>query len=89
MDLPEDSGPIDDWQQPQAKDIDKASSKHVREVDKEDMPSLNCVVGMSETDSSGDETASERTGRGDQCDPSRNGEPSTDPRDPLLIRWEV
>ena len=59
MDLPEDGGPIDDWQQPQTEDIDKASSKHVREVDEEYMPSLDCIVGMSKTDSACDETASE------------------------------
>jgi hypothetical protein len=63
--IPEYSSPVDSWQQPQTKDVDEASSEHVGEVDEEDMPSLNRIVGMSETDSSGDQTAGEGTGCSD------------------------
>jgi hypothetical protein len=63
--IPKDSSPVDRWQQPQTKDVDKAGSEHVGEVDEEDMPSLDCIVGVGETDSSGNQTPSERTGCSD------------------------
>jgi hypothetical protein len=80
---PENGGFVDGWQEPEAKDVEEAGAEHVDEVDEEDVPSLELVAVVEESNDAGNEGAGEGAGGGDEGDPAGDGEPAADPGDSL------